>query len=264
MIAALRPVDRRRAALLTLRMSAPFAPFGTAHLASIALTFVVPSAAAAIVRADDNPRIGTWLRYAFAAELITTYILWYWLIVVRGWASVENMLPMNLCDWAVIAAIITLIHPNQKSYELAYFWALSGTLQALVTPTLFYDFPDLRFIVFFAFHGGAIASVLYLTFGLGMRPYPQSIPRVIAWSLLYFVSALVLNWLLHTNFGYLSAKPAKASLLDLMSPWPYYVVELVGLGILYVLVLYLPFYLADSWRRRRAGFAGKKNGLHFR
>jgi hypothetical integral membrane protein (TIGR02206 family) len=133
---------------------------------------------------------------------------------------------------------------------------------------LFYDFPDLRFIVFFAFHGGAIASVLFLVLGAGMRPCPASIPRVLAASLVYLVVTLATNRIFHTNFGYLSAKPAKPSLLDLMGPWPIYIAEVAGLGVVLVLTLYSPFYIADTMTNRKrlrssAEVESGKKALHF-
>ena len=228
-----------------------FVAFGPSHLAAIALSFFLPLALAAFTRGGSRQEIVRAIRFIFAALLIATWGLWYWLIAAQGWASAETVLPMQLCDWAGFAAISALIFRRQSCYELAYFWSLSGTLQALLTPELFYDFPDLRFIVFFAFHGGVIASVLYLTLGCGMRPRPSSLRRVALWSIGYFTSALATNRLFHTNFGYLSAKPAKASLLDLMPPWPYYLVELVALGGMYILVLYAPFFVADTLRTRR-------------
>jgi len=237
-------------------LDAPLIRFGPAHLAVIALTFLLPLGLAAIARTTRNRAIARAVSLAFAAELAATWALWYWLIVSQGWVSAKTILPMDLCDWAAIAALVALIWPNQQSYELAWFWSLSGTLQALLTPDLAYDFPDLRFIVFFGFHGGVIASVLYMTAGLGMRPRPRSIPRVIIWSLAYLFAALATNALLHTNFGYLRAKPAQPSLLDFLGPWPIYIVALVGLGLIYVLLLYLPFLLADLIRRtqcRRRG-----------
>ncbi|HWY16799.1 MAG TPA: TIGR02206 family membrane protein [Rhizomicrobium sp.] len=247
-------------------MDGTFVWFGAAHIVAIALSFCVPLVLAAFARA--NPRLTRAIRLILAGELIATWVLWYWLIVARSWMSAQTLLPMDLCSWASIAAIVTLIRPNQRSFELAYFWALTGTLQALVTPELFYDFPDLRFIVFFAFHGGAIASVLFLVLGAGMRPYPASIPRVLAASLVYLVVALATNRIFHTNFGYLSAKPAKPSLLDLMGPWPIYIVEVTALGVVLVLILYSPFYIADTMtnRKRLRSSAGVENGkkaLHF-
>lgn len=225
--------------------------FGPSHLAVIGLCFSLPLALAAFTQGAARERVARAIRTAFAASLIATWGLWYWLILLRGWASAGTMIPMQLCDWAGFAAIGALIFRGQLGYELAYFWSLSGTLQALLTPELFYDFPDLRFIVFFAFHGGVIASVLYLTLGCGMRPRPSSVPRVALWSLGYLISALATNRLFHTNFGYLSAKPATPSLLDLMAPWPYYLVELVALGAIYICVLYAPFFAADMLRTRR-------------
>lgn len=232
-------------------MSTAFVPFGLSHILVMVLTVAVPAALAVVAHAMRSEKFARAVSIAFATVLMGTWIVWYWLIVARGWTSAHTILPMDLCDWATIAAIATLLKPNQRSYELAYFWALSGTFQALVTPELYYDFPDLRFIVFFAFHGCTIAGVLFLTLARGLRPSPSSLPRVIAWSLLYLVSALTVNRLFGTNFGYLGAKPTTPSLLDWMGPWPIYIVELAGVGILYVLVLYAPFFLTDRLGRRR-------------
>ncbi|HEY3779268.1 MAG TPA: TIGR02206 family membrane protein [Rhizomicrobium sp.] len=245
-------------------MGKPFVPFGPDHLAAIALAFVVPVALGLVARAGASRRVARALALALAAELVATWILWYWLIWSRGWISASTILPMQLCDWAAIAGIVALIRPTQQSYELTYFWALSGTLQALLTPDLYYGFPDIRFVVFFAFHDGAIAAALYLMVACGWRPVPASLPRVIAWSLFYFVAALAVNALFHTNFGYLSAKPLKPSLLDLMGPWPVYDFELLGLGILFLILLYAPFFVADRIRQARpAPVAGEKT-LPFR
>jgi|SRR5579862_4170624 len=233
-------------------MERPFAAFGPSHLAVFALTLAVPLALAVIARRAQSERLARWIALAFAALLVATWAAWFRLIAERGWISPQTILPMDLCDWATIATIVALVSESRRAYELAYFWALSGTLQALVTPELYYDFPDLRFIVFFGFHGGTIAAVLFLTLARGQRPRLSSLPRIITWSLVYLVSALAVNRLFHTNFGYLSAKPATPSLLDLMGPWPIYIAELAALGIFYVLALYAPFFVADLLRRRRA------------
>ena len=157
-------------------MDPHFVLFGTAHKIAIALAFVVPLALALVVRMSKSAVLVNAVRWLFAAELIATYILWYWLLIARGWAGAGNILPMHLCDWAAIACVVSLIRPNQRTYELAYFWALSATLQATLTPELALGWPDLRFVVFFAFHCGVIAAVLYMTLGMRMRPYPKIDP----------------------------------------------------------------------------------------
>ena len=49
-------------------------------------------------------------------------------------------------------------------------------------------------------------------------------------------------------FGALLAE----ALLDWLGPWPVYDVALLGLGFLYILILYLPFGVADRLRGRTA------------
>src|ERR1700761_9289520 len=154
-------------------MDPHFVVFGPAHLTAIALAFGVPLLMAAAVRLSGSAMLANIFRWAFAALLIATYLLWYWLLWQRGWMAVGNMLPMHLCDWAAIVCIVSLLRPNQRTYELAYFWALTGTLQATLTPELALGWPDPRFVVFFAFHCGVIAAVLYMTLGMRMRPYPK-------------------------------------------------------------------------------------------
>lgn len=228
-------------------MSDRFVLFGVAHLCAIALAFLVPLVLAIATVRSPHRRFGTRVRLIFAGLLIGTWILWFGLLYERHWFAPGNMLPMHLCDWAALLTIVTLLRPRQRTYELAYFWAMGGTLQALLTPDLRYGFPDLRFDVFFLFHSGIIAAVLYLTFGTRLRPWPASIPRVMGWSLVYLAAALAVNAIFHTNFGYLSAKPPGPSLFDALAPWPWYIGELVALGLLSILIYYAPFYLADRF-----------------
>jgi hypothetical integral membrane protein (TIGR02206 family) len=232
-------------------MEHPFVLFGPAHLSAIALAFVAPVILAVLVRSAGNARLAEIVRWLFATELIATYILWYWLLYSRGWMAIGNLLPMHLCDWAAIATIVTLLRPNRKSYELAYFWALSATLQATLTPQLALDWPDLRFVVFFGFHGGVIAAVLYMTLGMRLRPNLSSLPRVIAWTLFYGVAAGAVDWAFGVNFGFLRAKSVDPSVLDLLSPWPWYIAELVPIAFGFILILYAPFFLADRIAQAR-------------
>ena len=230
-------------------MSASFVPFGPAHLAVIALTLLVSTGLVALARA--NPRLDRSLRWILAALLLSDWAAWLLILRQLGWLGVGNILPLNLCDWATVAAMITLVYPNQRSFELAYFWALGGTLPALLSPDVVYGFPDVRFLVFFAYHCIIIATVLYLTFVLRLRPQPASILRALMWTVAYFAVAGAADLLLGVNYGYIRAKPAGVTLLDALAPWPYYLPELVLLGTALMLVLYAPYFFADRLQARR-------------
>jgi hypothetical integral membrane protein (TIGR02206 family) len=229
----------------------PFVPFSENHLIAVALAFLTPAALVAAVR-PLGKRYARGLSLFLAALLAVNWFLWMDLLYRNGWLTLGSVLPLNLCDWATIATVVTLVRPNQRTFELAYFWALAGTLQGMMTPDVIYDFPDWQFILFFVFHSGIIASVLYLIFAEGLRPVPQSIPRVIGWTLFYAAVAGTADWLLGTDYGFLRAKPPFHTVFDFMPAWPWYIPVLVALGLLSVLVYYAPWFIADQLRRARA------------
>lgn len=236
-------------------MHEKFVLFGCEHLIVIALTFAVPLAMAVVARRAGNEKIRTAFRGIFIALLIATWIAWYVLFVARGWLTLSNALPMNLCDWTTIAVLVALMWRSQKGYELAYFWSLAGTMQGLVTPDVNFGFPEPQFVVFFLGHSLIIAAVVYLTVGEGMRPVTASIPRVIAWSLGYALVASAVDFALQTNYGFFRAKPGHATLFNFMPAWPWYIPIVVGMGFLSVLIFYAPWAAADALRRRAAQVA---------
>jgi hypothetical integral membrane protein (TIGR02206 family) len=229
-------------------MIASFVRFGPAHISAIALTVAVPLLLTAIVRLHHTGTTARIISALLAATLIVNKIISLFLLSHDGELTIESLVPMYLCDWAAITAVITLVWPNQWTYELSYFWSLGGSLQALLTPDLRDGFPHPQFVSFFVQHGGVIAAALYMTLAMKMRPIPMSIVRVLGWSAVYFIAAMMVNLMLDTNFGYLCAKPEEPSLMDYMAPWPYYLAELAVLAVISCLAWYVPFFIFDRFR----------------
>ena len=184
-----------------------------------------------------------------AALLTVGWLGWYVMLAARGWLAPDNILPLNLCDWAQGALILTLLWRNQRAYELGYFWGLGGTLQAIITPDLARDFPDIQFLLFMLDHVGLIAALLYLTLGTGLRPVAGSLPRVVLATLLYVAIAGAADYALGTNYGVLRGKGDHVSLLTWLAPWPWYIGELVAIGLLSLAVYYAPFFVLDVLKR---------------
>jgi hypothetical integral membrane protein (TIGR02206 family) len=231
--------------------STPFQVFGPSHKLVLLLIVLVPLVLSVLVRLVRSPRLERALCWTLALLIGGCWVCWYVVFARMGWLDRGNALPLDLCSWAAIATTIALIGRNQKSYELAWFWAMAGTVQGIVTPDIPFDFPEFRFIEFSLFHGGIIAAVLFLTLGLKMRPYPASIPRVMGWSLVYMTAAGAADWALKVNYGFLRAKPGHASLYDLMPGWPWYIGVVVVLAFTSILICYLPFFLVDVAHRIR-------------
>ena len=227
----------------------PFAYFGTSHITALGLIPVV--SLLLVVLAGRHSRRITCIRRLLAALLAINWSLWMLLLYANGWLDVGNALPLNLCDWATVATILALLDPVQRFYDLSFFWALCGTLQALVTPDCRFDFPDRQFILFFVYHDTIIISVIFLALAERMRPYLSSMRRVTGWSLLYAGAAGCADWILGTDYGFLKAKPTHPSLLDYMAPWPWYLPELFLAGIFFMALWYTPFAIGDLMRGRK-------------
>ena len=84
---------------------------------------------------------------------------------------------------------------NKLASELAYFWGLGGTVQALLTPDLAAGFPAWEFIQFFWSHGGVLLSIVYLIAVQGFRPRPGCILRMFLATNAYalFILAIIVN-----------------------------------------------------------------------
>jgi hypothetical integral membrane protein (TIGR02206 family) len=231
-----------------------FVLFGTEHVIVMVLTVTLPLVLAFF--GAGNARRDAVIRRAYATVLIGTWIAWYVLFISRGWLSLGNAFPMNLCDWATIAVLIACFGKNRKAYELAYFWGLAGTVQGIVTPDVNFGFPEPQFDVFILGHAAIIGAVLYLTFGSGMRPVPASIPRVVGWTLIYAAAASLTDWLLGVNYGFFRAKPNHATVFDYLSAWPAYIPEAIGVAIIAIFILYAPWWFADLAKRRGREAAG--------
>jgi hypothetical integral membrane protein (TIGR02206 family) len=235
-----------------MNLEHPFQPYGLPHLAVIFLTIVLPFALAAIVRRTKSPRVERGIVVLLSAVLALNYVVYLIFIRSRGIATWQQMLPLQLCDWGLVVVLVAMWTGNQRWFEVAYFWGIGGTLQAVLTPDLRFGFPDWRFISFFTSHSGIIIGVVFLMLTRRYRPYPMSIVRVFLWSEFYFVVTLIADELTGFNYGFLLHKPEAFSILSFLSDSrPLYLLEMHGVALLFFLGLYAPFAIADLVQRNR-------------
>lgn len=159
--------------------------------------------------------------------------------------NLATSLPLALCDVATVSAVLALWFRNRYAAAFTYYVGLSLTTQGIVTPALAEAFPHPRYLGFWALHFLVVWSAVYLTWGLGIRPtwrtYTTSVAATAAWAL----SAYAFNVAAGTNYGYLNRKPASASVLDLLGPWPWYVLaEVVLVAGVWAVVMTLPWTLS--------------------
>ncbi len=165
-----------------------------------------------------------------------------------GPKRLDNFLPLHLCDIATLTAGFALLTRRPLLCAMTYFWGLAATTQALLTPAITVGFPQLPFIAFFIQHFAIVAVALYLPLMDGWRPrrpVARAMAEIFGWSVAYHASALGINFLLGTNYGFASRPPDNPSLIDHLGPWPWY---LLWMQVIALLLFYL---LALPWSERR-------------
>jgi hypothetical integral membrane protein (TIGR02206 family) len=217
-----------------------------AHVAAIAATALAAALLVAGARRGGDRfavpagrALALLLLAAFGGEQLT--------YALRGDWSPRVNLPFQLTDAVTIVAAAALWRRAQPLVELTYFWALSASLQAVLTPDLGEDFPDLLYFTYFAAHSGAVAAACLLVFGELRAPRPGAVARAYAITAAFAVCAGVATLATGGNYMFLRRKPAHGSLLDLMGPWPLYIAAAA------VLALVLFAALAALARERASG-----------
>ena len=217
-------------------------------------TFAGPLLLWILSRHLDSERFARGINWFFAIAMLAAYGNVLRIVARDDGLTAKYALPMHLCDWALGITVAALLLRQQLCFELAYFWGLAGTVQALITPALVTD--DLgRIIGFFVVHSGIPASVLWLIFGFKMRPQRGAWLRIVLWSQFYLAAALAVNAATGGNYGFLSHRPSTHSMLDFFSDTRWlYILQIDLTGLLFFLLLDLPWQIA-RWKtsRLRAG-----------
>src|SRR5882757_5227538 len=109
------------------------------QIVSLTLAFLGPVALWVAHRRRPHPTLERNFSRAIAWMLIAVFIAERVQKFFEGQFDAAHALPMQLCDWALFAVVAALLGRWQTSFELAYFWGLCGTIQALFTPAIASD-----------------------------------------------------------------------------------------------------------------------------
>jgi hypothetical integral membrane protein (TIGR02206 family) len=224
---------------------APFELFNTPHLIALSIVLLINVALLRWGRRFPE-RWRRPTRYALAGLLVVDELLWHWWNASIGEWTIQKMLPLHLCSVFVWLNAAMLIWKVYSIYEVAYLLGIAGALQALLTPDAGqYGFPHFRAFQVMVSHGAIITSAIYMTAVEGFRPRLKSILRVLAVANVYMLAVFFLNLAIGSNYLFIAHKPETASLLDVLPPWPWYILYIEAIGWVMVGLLYLPFLIHD-------------------
>ena len=226
-----------------------FEAFGPSHRVALAALLVGLAGLVWIGRrlrgTSAEKRMSRGLAVAVLVVMVPLQALYF----TPAYFDWKHTLPFQLCDVASLVAVYALWKLRPAAVALTYYWGLTLTTQAIITPDLGSDFPDPVFILFWAMHLLVVWAAAYLTWGLGLTPTWRTFRQAVACTVAWAVTVFAFNAVAGTNYGYLNGKPANPSVLDFLGPWPGYVAaEITIVAIIWALITW-------PWMTRSAGTA---------
>lgn len=229
----------------------PFVLFGLWHLVALGVIALLNIGLLGFRQSSDRTR--QVVRVTMALVLWVDEASWHIWNLYWGHWNIQTMLPLHICSVLIWLAGLMLLFKNYRIYEFVYFLGIGGALQALLTPEAGnYGFPHYRIIQTMISHGLLITSGIFMTTVEGFRPTWKSLLRVFLVMNIYMVIIFFVNMALGSNYLMINAKPATASIIDLLPPWPTYIIYLELIGLVTCFILYLPFIIQNlrSWRKQ--------------
>ena len=193
------------------------------------------------------------IRWVLAFTMIISEMSYFWRLV--GVPSLEpnpvDHLPITVCGWAVIFCSYMLVTKSQSLFDIAYFWLFSGTIFALLTPTVItYTGPTrFRYYQFWLEHTLGYISIFYMMFVHKMRPTIKSAIR--SYSVLWVLAIIAYsaNVIIGpgANYLFLARPESTPSILDFLPP--NFVLRTLVIGVIITSMFalsYLPWYIKDK------------------
>lgn len=192
-----------------------------------------------------EPKSKQRIERLFALSLFVMEIFYHvWMISIGRWA-LSDSLPVELCSVSLLVAIVLLWTGNKRLINFVFFAGIGGALQAIATPVLDLGFPHFRYFHFFYTHIGIILTALYFVWMKGYEPtFKGIINTMIALNML-LPFTFITNILFQGNYMFLREKPYNGSLLDVLGPYPWYILSLEGVALVMFICLWLLF---RKWR----------------
>ena len=192
-------------------------------------------------------------RYILAFALIISEMSYYWRLVAipsLGPNPVDH-LPIAVCGWVAIFGSYMVVGKSQTLFDLCYFWLFSGSIFALITPTVItYTGPTrFRYYQFWLEHTLGYVAVFYMIFVHKMRPLPKSGIKAYVGLLIMAAIAFWANQLIGPGANYLfMAKPEDTpSVLDILpANFALRILVMASAVTALFFVAYLPWLIMDK------------------
>ena len=220
--------------------------FGLAHLIPIALLLGVIGffiyARMSSIQAVYQDKIGQGLAWI----LFFNFPIYLALQIFDGSVTWDTALPLYPCPLASLMAPWLVHSRNQTLLNVIFYWVFAGTLQAVITPEIYSSFPHYEYLYFWVCHAGLLALICFLLINQEREPTNSGILTAFGWFNVMLAISAVVNVLTGSNYYYLRAKPSVPTLIDYLGPWPWYILGVEAVALVFFVLSFGVFWVVKN------------------
>ena len=157
-------------------------------------------------------------------------------LIIGNW-TIQDFLPLHLCNISYFICILVLLNKKQWMYEWTLLLAMPSALNALITPELIWGSSNWHIFEYYFMHGSLILVPLYLMFVMNYKLRIFSWWKTFLRAQIVFVIVFLLNLILDTNYMFLLSKPLVNNPL-IIGDWPFYILFVQLIGLLHIVIIY--------------------------
>lgn len=193
-------------------------------------------------------RYEKWVRYGIAIlAIILELSFQIWQMVHGEWIFAES-LPLHLCRLTTYLGIFIMFTKNNKVFDIAYFWSLSGVVSILFPDILhgpdryrYYHFVISHILFFYMYMYLLFVNRLELTF----TSFKKSFITLFALAVLIIIP---INNLFDMNYMYLLEPGDRPFTIFYGGSYFLYLVGCIGLVMIVITLWYVPIHYYNKYR----------------
>jgi len=228
-------------------MTRAFHLFGLSHLVALMVTALLIIFGLHWLQTLNDQRYERRVRFWLAFLIVLQLVGYRLIFLMQGSFQLGYDLPLHLCGLSEILIIIYLLRPEQRLFDLLYYFVFAGAALGPLIPDLQEDFPAVRYFAMFVPHALMVFILLYLLIVRRQRPSPRSYLQAFKMLNLWALCVAPFNYYLAGNYLFLRQPPeVNFGPVRWLPAWPWYLVVLEGFFLLLYRICYQPFATAPA------------------
>ena len=224
----------------------PFHLFGVSHWISIILFFLAALFLPLIAKKFFSRSLQSIISYLLVFFVFINFPIRVLLEIMAGSFDLKLHLPLHLCRFANLALPFAVFNKNGVLFQVLFYWGLSAMFQAIFTPDITHDFPHFHYFRFIAAHHLLVITIIYYVVVFDFKPTISGLKSAFFALNVFLIIALIFNIIFESNYFWLMDKPPAGSLLDLMGPWPWYILVGEFVALIHFYIAYFLYYTLNK------------------